>query len=331
MRILKLVLIGLAAVSGVLVLAGIGLYFSTNGVYPVAATVSDDPGLERIEIAGIGLHSRVVGAEDAPVIVVLHGGPGGDFHSLEGFAALANTHRVVFYDQRGAGLSQRVPAEALTLDGYLAELDGVIEEVSPEAPVTLIGHSWGAMLASAYLGQAPDKVSRAVLIEPGFLDAGEMADWMAKSRALMLSPGFVWSALVAGFEAMHVDGPDAQARDDYQMGKIVHAFTDHPDNAYHCPSEPYDAPSWRFGALASRTASATPPEELDRLALGASFPRSVLFIAGACDTWIGPDLQAKHAARFANARLAVIDGAGHEVLWDQPEATLAEIRSFLAE
>ena len=35
--------------------------------------------------------------------------------------------------------------------------------------VNLVGHSWGAMLASAYLGQYPEKVDHAVLAEPGFL------------------------------------------------------------------------------------------------------------------------------------------------------------------
>ncbi|GKY86547.1 alpha/beta fold hydrolase [Sinisalibacter aestuarii] len=331
MRLIRFILVGVAVIVGVTVLAGISLYFSTSGVYTVPATVSDDPGLDRLEVDGVGLHVRIVGPQDAPVIVVLHGGPGGDFHSLEGFDALSGTHRVVFYDQRGAGLSQRVPSEALTLDGYLAELDGLIERVSPAAPVTLIGHSWGAMLASAFLGHAPDRVSRAVLIELGFLDSAEMADWAKQSRAIMLSPRFAWTGLVAGFEAMHVDGPDPSAGDDHLMGQMVHAFANDPDNPYHCPGEPYDAPSWRFGSLASRLAGATPPEELDRLALGAAFDRPVLFLAGSCDTWIGPDLQAKHAARFANARLEIIDGAGHEVLWDQPEATLAAIRAFLAE
>jgi proline iminopeptidase len=73
--------------------------------------------------------------------VVLHGGAGGGFRSLLGLSALSDTHRVVCHDQRGAGLPERVPAELLTLDGYLEELDAVIALTSPDLPLVLIGHS----------------------------------------------------------------------------------------------------------------------------------------------------------------------------------------------
>ena len=320
------ILIGIAAL---VLLAGGVLFVATMGDYAVRGTVDTDRSLEVMEVDGVRLHSRIVGPELAPVIVVLHGGPGGDFRSLQGLDALADSYRVVFYDQRGAGLSERVGAFRLDLDGYLAELDGVIAAVSPDAPVILVGHSWGAMLAIAYLGHAPDSVSRAVLIEPGFIDAEEAAAWQSQAAYFTSGPKFMWHGLVTSFRAMHVSGPDALAAEDFMIGTMVKAFLDDPANPYHCPGQISDAPSWRFGAVASDAASRTPPREFDRIARGTAYPGPVLFLSGACNIWIGPDLQAQHAARFANAETRTIEGAGHEVIWEQPEAALAAIRAFL--
>lgn len=152
-----------------IVAAALGMFFATSGTYEVAATVVDDATLPQIEIKGVRLHAETYGDPSNPVIIVLHGGPGGDYRSQLGARSLADKNFVVFYDQRGAGLSERVPAEELTVATYMAELDGVIEKYSPDRPVTLLGHSWGAMLATAYLRQAPEKVARAILLEPGFL------------------------------------------------------------------------------------------------------------------------------------------------------------------
>jgi len=169
-------------VFGILTAACIALvltmYFATRGTYEVASLVTEDDSLPSVIVDGIELHMRQVdGPADAPTIIVLHGGPGGDFRSLLALNALSETHNVVFYDQRGAGLSQRVPAEQLMLDDYMTELDDVKQLVSPNAPITLVGHSWGAMLATAYLGARADHVQAAVLIEPGYLDSAGKSAW----------------------------------------------------------------------------------------------------------------------------------------------------------
>lgn len=313
-----------------IVVAGVvTLFLTTSGDYPVSDTVVSKPNLPSIEIDGIRLHAQTFGDPSAPIIIVLHGGPGNDHRSLLKLKELAASHLIVFYDQRGAGLSQRVPAEKLTLEAYLEELTGVIEHFAPDTQVTLIGHSWGAILAAAYLGHAPEKISCVVLMEPGYLNAAENADWRQTGSRFMSSLSFLQSAIWTGFEAQHVDGPDADASNDYLIGKMAHLFANHPDNSYHCPNKKYDAPSWRFGATANSTADAMPTADLDRLDDGTNFPRKILFLAGICNDWIGPDLQLKHANMFANAQLEVISASGHEMVWNNPDATLAAIREFL--
>ena len=53
------------------------------------------------------------------------------------------------------------------------------------------------------------------------------------------------------------------------------------------------------------------------------YDKPVLFLASECNTWIGPELQAKHAAFYPNAELVVIPDTGHEMVWDNPQATFA--------
>lgn len=319
--------IGALAVLVALILA---LFVGTRGDYPVAALVTEDTTLPSQEIAGLRLHMRTLdGPPDAQTVIVLHGGAGGDFRSLLGLSALADTHRVVFYDQRGAGLSERVSAEHLTLDGYLEELGAVIGLTSQDRPVVLIGHSWGAMLASAYLGAHPDRVDRAVLIEPGYLDPEGKLAWEDRAAQYMSGAGYLWQAILKGVRAAHVTGPDDQASDDFLIGQMVGVFTNHPQNPYHC-GDGYTAPTWRFGSLASAIWLDAPDAEVDRIARGFGYQGPVLFLAGGCNDWTGAPLQSTHAARFSDARLEVIPGAGHDVLWDNPDMAIERIRAFLS-
>jgi proline iminopeptidase len=317
-----------------LILLAIGaLWVVTMGDYPVPATVTQDADLPRLEVGGVTLHAQGFGNTADPAIVVLHGGPGGDHRSLLPLAELSDTHRVTFYDQRGAGLSERVPPEALTLQAHIEELSGVLDAVSPDAPAILIGHSWGAMLASAYLGQHPERVAAAVLIEPGFLSAAEFDAWNARAQEVIRQPAMLWLGLRTGFEAAHVDGPDPDASRDYLIGQMIHAFASDPMTTYACPGMEFDSPAWRAGSAAGREVSArATPDDLDTLGgLAHRFAGPVLILAGDCSTWIGANLQQEHLDLFADARLEVIPDSGHDTVDDAPEATIAAIRAFLVD
>jgi proline iminopeptidase len=329
-RIFKVILAIVGGLTGALIVTALGLFFTTSGQYTVVATVVDDASLPQIEINSVRLHAETYGDPSNPVIIVLHGGPGGDYRSQLGAKSLADTNFVVFYDQRGAGLSERVPAEELTLPKYLAELDAVIDRYSPDRPVTLLGHSWGAMLATAYLGEAPEKVARAILLEPGFFTDEEAQDWMTQAKPYMSGLGFYKKATIIAFQSLHVSGPDPTASQDYMMSEIVHEFANHPENPYHCPGEEFDAAAWRFGATASQTAGKTGAAEIELIAQGAqSYAGPVLLLASACNDWIGEDAQRVHLSFFQQGELMIVPDSGHDMIWDNPDETMPLIRLFL--
>jgi proline iminopeptidase len=138
----------------------------------VPRTVTEDPTLPQLAVAGTHLHAESFGPAGAPTVVVLHGGPGADYRSMLPLKALADDgYKVVFWDQRGAGLSERHDASTYTMTGYLEDLRQVIEQMAtPGQPFVFIGHSWGAMYATWFINEHGDyggRLQGAILSEPG--------------------------------------------------------------------------------------------------------------------------------------------------------------------
>jgi proline iminopeptidase len=303
----------------------------TSGDYPVAATVAGDPSLSVIEANGYRFHGEVFGPESAPPVIVIHGGPGWDYRSLLSLKALSDHYRVVFYDQRGSGLSPRVPARDLSLEGPLADLDAIVEKYRAGGRAILIGHSWGAMLATTYLGRFPDKVSHAVLAEPGFLDA----ELFRRSKVRMgprWEPGYLLLAGRRWFESLHIHGPDADAAADYFLGEAAA----HANPEYYCGGRlpPAGTLRWRAGATAMGAIAGPLIESGEGFDLTRGlqdFPRPVLLLASACNRLIGVEQQRRHLARFARAELSVIADSGHMLFAEQPAAALSAVRHYLAQ
>lgn len=87
-------------------------------------------------------------------ILVLHGGPGMTHDYLLPVAELANYgYHVIFYDQSGAGKSDKIPK--FTVNYYVNELKEILDSFD-STKIHLLGHSWGATLALAYVRTYPN-------------------------------------------------------------------------------------------------------------------------------------------------------------------------------
>lgn len=158
----------------------------------VPKTVDQDASLPSLSINGARLHAEAFGHPDSTIIVVIHGGPGGDYRSLLNAKELADEgYRVVFYDQRGSGLSQRFNRKFYTnlgleaLDLMYDDLTGIIQHYrkSNSQKVVLFGHSWGAILATAYAGKYPQTISGLIVAEPGGLKWNDISGYIKESRS----------------------------------------------------------------------------------------------------------------------------------------------------
>ncbi len=305
-------------------------YIVAKGDYTVPATVADDPSIPHIEINGAVFHSEQFGDPKNPALIVIHGGPGWDYRGLLSLKALSDEYFVVFYDQRGTGLSPRVEAGGLTLESTLQDLDSVVDRFSNGRKVFLVGHSWGGMLASGYIGRHPEKVEAAVLAEPGFLTTELARD--AHSRfGPRWEASFLWRASKAWFQSFHVRGVGVDAASDWLMGRIV----PYVNTEYYCGSVVPEAGAlhWRPGSSAMNeilfAALKNGEIEIDLVEGAERFKGPVLFLASGCNTLIGVGHQRKQSRFFQNATLKVIEGSGHSMFGEKPEESVGAVREFL--
>ncbi|HEY4955885.1 MAG TPA: alpha/beta hydrolase [Gemmatimonadaceae bacterium] len=110
------------------------------------------------------------GPPDAPKLIVLHGGPGAHHdYLLPQMLHLAERYDVIFYDQRGGGRSRSDDREPVTWRTHVEDLAKVIRELGLD-PLSIVGYSWGGLLAILYALEAAGDSSlpapsRLVLIE----------------------------------------------------------------------------------------------------------------------------------------------------------------------
>ncbi|GAB2734523.1 hypothetical protein GCM10027174_04210 [Salinifilum aidingensis] len=97
---------------------------------------------------GVRLQVYERGDPAHPVVLAVHGYP--DDHAVwDGVLdVLADSHRVVSYDVRGAGDSDpAAPRDGYALDRLERDVAAVADAVSPHRPVHLLGHDWGSIQA----------------------------------------------------------------------------------------------------------------------------------------------------------------------------------------
>lgn len=297
----------------------------------VPRTVDEDPTLPALELAGSRFHVQTRGEAAGPVIIFLHGGPGGDHRALlelagsyDGFS-LSDNFLLVFWDQRGCGLSRRHNKESLNIDQYIKDLKQLIAIFSPNDPVLLVGNSWGGMYATEFINRFPGLVRGAVLMEPGPLShefyrsiEDDLHDMDMGSEWLN---DWVWS--------QEILTPSDHARMDYQ--RCLGIRDSQP--RYHEQKNP-PAPFWRMGAAANRYVLESGQNDKGEMTYDfttnlAAFTTEVLFLASGLNEVIGRDFQRRQTAAYPNARLEIVEGCGHDFAWVKPEETIAHIREYV--
>lgn len=275
----------------------------------VPLTVDEDPTLPSIHVNGAQLHSQAFGNPNDPMIVVLHGGPGNDYRNLLNCQEFANQgFRVVFYDQRGAGLSQRFPYASYTQLEMYDDLSAVIAHyrTSPTQKVFLLGHSWGAILATAYINRYPAAIAGAILAEPGGFRWQDMKDYVARSRKL---------------DYLGEDLNDAVYIDQFLTGEQNdQAILDYKLDLRASTSEAPlgnegSTPHWRKGAVTSSAyfdlGNKTNPDWTTHL---DQYTTGVLFIYSEKNTAYGLEHAQKVSAAYPSVQLFETLGAGHDML-----------------
>ncbi|MBT3242659.1 MAG: alpha/beta fold hydrolase [Bacteroidetes bacterium] len=220
------------------------MYIVTEDEYLMYETADLDLSIPSIEIQETILHSETFGEDTSDVVIILHDGPGKDFRLLLPLQRLSNQHFIVFYDQRGSGLSQRVDRKTLNMDQMIEDLHSVIEYYSNTSSVSIIGHSWGGLLATAYASKYPLKVYQLIIIEPWDYSPNTIEKKTIRLSQLSMR---YW------FESRHVKGPDQQASSDYYFAHVDQMEEIHEGGRPYLETiDSIENIYWRYGSLANK-------------------------------------------------------------------------------
>jgi proline iminopeptidase len=266
-------------------------------------------------INGITLFTRTIGS--GPDVIVLHGGPGAHHdYLLPQYDLLARGRRLRYYDQRGGGRSPAGRDVPVDWRAHVADLEALIGQWHA-APATLLGYSWGGLLALLHATSHPGRVGRLALVCPAATTANERRRSEARFADRARSPG-----LAAAREALQAS--DLRERDPEAYRR----------RAFELSVAPYFKEMERVRGLTSfrvtgRTQSAVwdslreldPRPEIGRLRVPARV------FAGRHDTI--PLESAAHTARLLGAELVVFEESGHCPHVEETERFIRELNAWL--
>lgn len=262
--------------------------------------------------------------QGAPV-VMLHGNPTWSFYYRQLIAALAPDYRVLAPDHIGCGLSDKPSRDAYAyrLEDRVRDLETFIDQVLPEAPLTLVVHDWGGMIGMAFALRHLDRIRRVVITNTsGFLPPA------GKPIPLRLR-------LIRNFKTFAepaVLGLNLFAR----AALVMCARRPLPRDVRRALVAPYDRPKNRIATL--RFVQDIPLEPTDPSYALVRFVDDnlhrlqhlpMLICWGKHDFVFDLDYFHEWQRRFPDAEAHLFETAGHYLLEDEPWAVTRTIQNFL--
>jgi len=106
---------------------------------------------------------------DQPLLLLVHGwmDVGASYQFMVDALSedFVRQRRIVAIDWRGYGRTETPPADSYWFPDYLGDLDALLDVLSPDQPIDLVGHSMGGNVVMMYAGVRPARIRRLVNLE----------------------------------------------------------------------------------------------------------------------------------------------------------------------
>jgi len=273
---------------------------------------------------GSPLYWAKYGRTNGPKLLFLHGGPGADHcYMLPQMLHLGERYDLLFYDQRGGGRSKSDPQVPITWRTHVEDLGAVATEFGLE-PLSLVGYSWGAMLALLYTSEQrrnPHLVppARLALINPAPLTREYRRQFEAEFTRRQQSPDILAMREELASSGLRERDPAAYRQRAFELS-VAGYFSD--------PTKARDLTPFRVvGRVQQSVWESLGDFDLTGDLEGIRIPSIV--IHGRDDPI--PLASSLEAARALGTNLVVLDDCGHVPYVEQPERLFSALDTFLDE
>lgn len=121
-----------------------------------------------LSVPGAQIYYEVFGSGSGTPLFVANGGPGFDhnyLHVSDAWDTLAQSRRIVMWDQRGTGRSGPLKeGQSCTLADQINDLEALRAHLGFDK-IDLLGHSWGGFLVMAYAARHPEDIAHLLIVD----------------------------------------------------------------------------------------------------------------------------------------------------------------------
>ncbi len=259
-----------------------------------------------------------------PLLMILHGGPGADHcYLLPQMLHLAERYELLFYDQRGGGKSRGDARAPVTWQMQVEDVGGIAAEFGL-APLSIVGYSWGAMLALLYAAEATEHNSlrppgRLVLIDPAPVTRDYRRTFEQEFARRQQAPAILEMRDELASSGLRETNPAAYRQRVFELG-VAGYFAD--------PRSARDLTPFRVVGRVQQSVWES-LGDFDLLPRLTRIHCPALVVHGRDDPI--PLESSTRTADALGARLVVLDDCGHVPYVEQEAALFSAVDSFLGE
>lgn len=254
-------------------------------------------------------------------LVLMHGGPGADHSSMLPLRPCADQFTLVFYDHRCNGRSVGPEVTTMTWDNLTADAEALRQTLG-FGKWAVLGHSFGGMVALEYALRYPESLSHLLLLDT----CGDIRWVQQNALEVLAQRGYSETAVETARRFFHGQLTPREVLP--AMMKFGSAYYHHLNplqfvrvmfSGFRIKMRP-EAQIFGFGHLLKGWTV------MDRL---GEIEVPTLVSAGRYDFQFPPEHQEMLAAGVPNARLEIIEDAGHNTPIERPNEVIRVIKDFL--